>query len=95
MSYKLPSCHRIHQVKTMLVCGADVLESFIKPGVWVEEQVRRILGDHGVVCIARYINSSYGNLWLAVLACFASKIAYKICYLGLAFGFAGNCLVVR
>lgn len=38
----------------MLVCGADVLESFVKPGVWVEEQVRRILGDHGVVCIARY-----------------------------------------
>ena len=42
----------------MLVCGADVLESFIKPGVWVEEQVRRILGDHGVVCIARYHTNS-------------------------------------
>lgn len=39
----------------MLVCGADVLESFIKPGVWVEEQVRRILRDHGVVCIARCV----------------------------------------
>lgn len=39
----------------MLVCGADVLESFIKPGVWVEEQVRRILRDHGVVCIARSV----------------------------------------
>ena len=38
----------------MLVCGADVLESFIRPGVWVEDQVRRILVDHGVVCIARY-----------------------------------------
>lgn len=41
------------QVKSVLVCGADVLESFIKPGVWVEDQVRQILGDHGVVCIAR------------------------------------------
>ena len=39
----------------MLVCGADVLESFIKPGVWVEEQVRQILRDHGVVCIARSV----------------------------------------
>lgn len=39
----------------MLVCGADVLESFIKPGVWVEDQVRCILRDHGVVCIARSV----------------------------------------
>ena len=40
-------------VRTMLVTGADVLESFIKPGVWIEEQVREILGAHGVVCISR------------------------------------------
>lgn len=41
------------QVKSVLVCGADVLESFVMPGVWVEEQVRQILNDHGVVCITR------------------------------------------
>ncbi|KAL0029258.1 hypothetical protein WJX79_006000 [Trebouxia sp. C0005] len=41
------------QVTSVLVCGADVLESFVTPGVWVEEQVRQILNDHGVVCITR------------------------------------------
>lgn len=41
-----------------MVCGADVLESFVTPGVWVEEQVREILNDHGVVCITRYGNNS-------------------------------------
>eukprot|EP00891_Asterochloris_glomerata_P001263 jgi/Astpho2/1263/fgenesh1_pm.00023_%23_12_t len=38
---------------TMLLCGADMLESFIKPGVWFPEHVEEILGKHGVVCIAR------------------------------------------
>ena len=48
---------RFMQVKAVLVCGADVLESFIEPGVWVEDQVRQILGKHGVVCIARSAHS--------------------------------------
>lgn len=39
---------------TMLLCGADMLESFIKPGVWFPEHVEEILGKHGVVCIARW-----------------------------------------
>lgn len=50
---QLASKARCLQVRSMLVCGADVLESFIKPGVWLEEQVRQILGDHGVVCMTR------------------------------------------
>lgn len=62
----------------MLVCGADVLESFIKPGVWVEEQVKRILGNHGVVCIARYISSAYGDVWLVVLSCLSSIASYTL-----------------
>ena len=40
---------------TMLLCGADMLESFIKPGVWFPEHVEEILGKHGVVCIARWV----------------------------------------
>lgn len=52
-AHSKPRRHIGTQVKSVLVCGADVLESFIKPGVWVEDQVRQILGDHGVVCIAR------------------------------------------
>lgn len=40
----------------MLLCGADMLESFIKPGVWFPEHVEEILGKHGVVCIARWVS---------------------------------------
>ena len=40
-------------VRAMLLCGSDVLESFVKPGVWVPEQVEEILVKHGVVAIAR------------------------------------------
>ena len=40
--------------RVMLLCGADMLESFLAPGVWRPDHLRTILGDdHGVVCIAR------------------------------------------
>jgi len=40
--------------RVMLLCGADMVESFLAPGVWRPEHLRAILGDdHGVVCIAR------------------------------------------
>ena len=37
----------------MLLCGADLVASFYVPRVWIEDQVREILRDFGVVCIAR------------------------------------------
>lgn len=37
----------------MLVCGADMLESFSRPGVWVPEMLQELLVDFGVVCVAR------------------------------------------
>jgi nicotinamide mononucleotide adenylyltransferase len=40
-------------VDIFLLCGADLLESFIKPGVWRPEDVEFILENHGVVCIER------------------------------------------
>ncbi|XXG44130.1 hypothetical protein AAC387_Pa01g4006 [Persea americana] len=40
-------------LKVMLLCGSDVLESFSVPGVWIPEQVRAICRDYGVVCIRR------------------------------------------
>ena len=40
----------------MLLCGADMLESFIKPGVWFPEHVEEILGKHGVVCVTRWVS---------------------------------------
>lgn len=39
-------------MRVMLLCGADVLESMAKPGVWVGPGV--ILREHGVVCVARH-----------------------------------------
>ncbi|XP_057822452.2 uncharacterized protein LOC131034873 isoform X1 [Cryptomeria japonica] len=40
-------------LKVMLLCGADLLESFTMPGVWVPDMVKAICRDHGVVCISR------------------------------------------
>jgi len=40
--------------RVMLLCGEDLLASFLNPGVWVEAHVREILSDaFGVVCVAR------------------------------------------
>lgn len=36
----------------MLLCGADVLESFGIPNLWKQEDIAEILG-HGLVCITR------------------------------------------
>lgn len=37
----------------MLLCGSDLLESFTIPGVWIQDQVRGICRDFGIVCIRR------------------------------------------
>lgn len=41
------------KVRPVLVCGADLLESFGVPGVWQPEQVKKILSNYGIVCITR------------------------------------------
>ncbi|CAI0374101.1 unnamed protein product [Linum tenue] len=40
-------------LKVMLVCGADLLQSFSTPGVWIPDQVRTICRDYGIACIRR------------------------------------------
>ena len=37
----------------MLLCGSDLVESFMRLGRWKPEHLRAILDDHGVVCISR------------------------------------------
>lgn len=37
----------------MLLCGADVLESFGIPNLWKPDDIAEILGRYGVVCITR------------------------------------------
>lgn len=37
----------------MLLCGADVLESFGVPNLWKQEDIAEIVGHYGLVCITR------------------------------------------
>ncbi|XP_047463880.1 nicotinamide/nicotinic acid mononucleotide adenylyltransferase 1 [Mugil cephalus] len=37
----------------MLLCGADVLESFGVPNLWKQEDIDEIVGRYGLVCITR------------------------------------------
>lgn len=55
--------------KLMLLCGADVLESFGIPNLWKQEDIEEIVGRFGLVCITRagndplkFINQS-DTLW--------------------------------
>jgi nicotinamide mononucleotide adenylyltransferase len=43
---------RFPHARILLVCGSDLLQSFNSPGVWADEDVRRIL-DYGIVVISR------------------------------------------
>ncbi|XP_055540686.1 nicotinamide/nicotinic acid mononucleotide adenylyltransferase 3 isoform X2 [Wyeomyia smithii] len=40
-------------VQLKLLCGADLLESFATPGLWKEEDIEAIVGQHGIVVISR------------------------------------------
>uniref|UniRef100_A0A3B5A0D8 Nicotinamide-nucleotide adenylyltransferase n=1 Tax=Stegastes partitus TaxID=144197 RepID=A0A3B5A0D8_9TELE len=40
-------------LQLMLLCGADVLESFGIPNLWKPEDIVEIVGSHGMVCITR------------------------------------------
>ncbi|XP_070539948.1 nicotinamide/nicotinic acid mononucleotide adenylyltransferase 1-like isoform X2 [Ptychodera flava] len=40
-------------VQLMLLCGADMLESFAVPGLWKEEDIDEIVGKFGIVVINR------------------------------------------
>ncbi|KAJ0067415.1 hypothetical protein NL108_006985 [Boleophthalmus pectinirostris] len=39
--------------RLMLLCGADVLESFGVPNLWKQEDIEEIVGRFGLVCITR------------------------------------------
>eukprot|EP00762_Andalucia_godoyi_P000788 ANDGO_03687.mRNA.1 Nicotinamide/nicotinic acid mononucleotide adenylyltransferase len=41
------------RIRVLLLCGSDLLESFMTPGVWNPSDVLSILRDFGVVCIQR------------------------------------------
>lgn len=40
-------------ISVKLLCGADLLESFGTPGLWKDEDIESIVGNHGLVVITR------------------------------------------
>jgi len=48
--------------RILLLCGADLLESFVKEGVWRQEDVDYILENFGTACVERDIGASVPNL---------------------------------
>lgn len=43
----------IGNVQIKLLCGSDLLESFGTPGLWADEDIEAIVGQHGLVVITR------------------------------------------
>lgn len=41
------------KIQVKLLCGADLLESFAKPGLWNENDLEVILQEHGLVVVSR------------------------------------------
>lgn len=46
----------------MLLCGADVLESFTVPNLWKQEDLAEIMGRFGLVCITRCGNDPFKSV---------------------------------
>uniref|UniRef100_A0A8D1GF17 Nicotinamide-nucleotide adenylyltransferase n=2 Tax=Sus scrofa TaxID=9823 RepID=A0A8D1GF17_PIG len=44
--------------KVKLLCGADLLESFGVPNLWKSEDITKIVGDYGLICITRAGNDT-------------------------------------
>ncbi|KAH9298716.1 hypothetical protein KI387_030398, partial [Taxus chinensis] len=59
-------------LRVMLLCGADLLESFTTPGVWIPDQVKLIFRDHGVVCISRR-KKMLRNSYLRMIFCLKTR----------------------
>ncbi|CAM9585247.1 nicotinamide/nicotinic acid mononucleotide adenylyltransferase 2 [Lampetra fluviatilis] len=41
------------ELRIMLLCGSDLLESFSIPGLWNDDDLKVILAEFGVVCVPR------------------------------------------
>eukprot|EP00800_Vazella_pourtalesii_P010263 TRINITY_DN25486_c0_g1_i1.p1 TRINITY_DN25486_c0_g1~~TRINITY_DN25486_c0_g1_i1.p1 ORF type:complete len:225 (+),score=40.00 TRINITY_DN25486_c0_g1_i1:55-729(+) len=39
--------------RVMLLCGADLLDSFSQPGLWATQDIDEILTNHGIVVVSR------------------------------------------
>jgi len=41
------------RIRTLLLCGADLLHSFLTPNLWSDEDIEKILREHGLACLQR------------------------------------------
>lgn len=51
-----PNIKDVPQVK--LLCGTDILESFGVPHLWKSEDITKIVGDYGLICVTRAGNDA-------------------------------------
>jgi len=51
-----------NKVQVIFVCGSDLLESFNKPGVWSDEDIRRIC-DFGLAVVTREGANPANSIW--------------------------------
>lgn len=58
-SFEGSSHNRSGGTQLMLLCGADVLESFEIPNLWKQEDIAEIVGRYGLVCITRSGNDPH------------------------------------
>jgi nicotinamide mononucleotide adenylyltransferase len=42
-----------NNIKLMLLCGADLIESFKVPNLWLDEHIKQIVQNYGLACINR------------------------------------------
>jgi len=50
-------------VRSVLVCGSDLLDSFSTPNLWSEDDMRGILRHHGAACVSREGSSPENIVW--------------------------------
>ena len=41
------------RARVMLLCGADLVETFRRPGLWNPDDMRALVGDFGIACVDR------------------------------------------
>jgi len=51
------------KIKTVLVCGSDLLQSFSTPNLWSPDDIKAILKTHGIACVSRQGSSPEDIVW--------------------------------
>ncbi|KAK9718446.1 Cytidylyltransferase-like [Popillia japonica] len=55
----------INNIQVKLLCGADLLESFGTPGLWANEDIEDIVGNHGLVVVTRENSNPHQFIYMS------------------------------